>query len=80
LENAALTSTQGRLADRADASVTLARDALDAVVLGRTTIGEAVRSGEIKVAGEPGKVVELFSLFESFSSNFEIVEPKKAVN
>jgi alkyl sulfatase BDS1-like metallo-beta-lactamase superfamily hydrolase len=80
LENAALTYTQSRLADGADASVTLVRDALDAVVLGRTTISEAVRSGQIKVVGESDKVIELFSLLDSFSSNFEIVEPKRAMH
>jgi alkyl sulfatase BDS1-like metallo-beta-lactamase superfamily hydrolase len=80
LENAALTYTQGRLADGADASVTLVRDALDAVVLGRITISEAVRSAQIKVGGESDKVVELFSLLDSFSPNFEIVEPKRAMH
>jgi hypothetical protein len=30
--------------------------------------------------GEIGKAIELFSLFDEFNPNFEIVEPKKAAN
>jgi alkyl sulfatase BDS1-like metallo-beta-lactamase superfamily hydrolase len=64
----------------ADASLTLTRDALDGIMLRRVTFPEAVRSGQIKVAGQAEKVAELFSLFDTFNPNFEIVEPKKPPN
>jgi len=32
------------------------------------------------VVGASDKVVELFSLLDSFSANFEIVEPKRAMH
>ena len=49
-------------------------------MLRRVTFPDAVRSGQIKVAGQAEKVDELFSLFDTFNPNFEIVEPKKASN
>jgi alkyl sulfatase BDS1-like metallo-beta-lactamase superfamily hydrolase len=30
------------------------------------------------ISGDPLKLAELFSLFDEFPSNFEVVEPRKA--
>jgi linear primary-alkylsulfatase len=50
------------------------------IELRRVTFPGAVQSGQIKVAGQAEKVDELFSLFDTFNPNFEIVEPKKLSN
>jgi alkyl sulfatase BDS1-like metallo-beta-lactamase superfamily hydrolase len=80
LEDSTLTYTANKQAAGADASLTLTRDTLNAIVLRRVTVSDAIQSGQIKAVGEAGKVGELFSLFETFNPNFEIVEPKKSSN
>jgi alkyl sulfatase BDS1-like metallo-beta-lactamase superfamily hydrolase len=64
----------------ADASLTLTRDTLNAIVLRRVTVSDAIQSGQIKAVGEAGKVGELFSLLDTFNPDFEVVEPKKSSN
>jgi alkyl sulfatase BDS1-like metallo-beta-lactamase superfamily hydrolase len=78
LENSALTYVVGQQAPRADATVTLARAALDAVTLQQTTFPEAVKSGLIKIDGDPRKLGELLYMLDTFNLMFEIVEPKTA--
>jgi alkyl sulfatase BDS1-like metallo-beta-lactamase superfamily hydrolase len=78
LENSALTYVTGRQAPSAHATVTLARGTLDAVTLQQTTFPDAIRAGLIKVDGDPRKVGELFSMLDTFSVMFEVVEPKTA--
>jgi alkyl sulfatase BDS1-like metallo-beta-lactamase superfamily hydrolase len=80
LQHSVLTYVAKKQDADADASLTLTRDALDGIMLRRVTFPDAVRSGQIKVAGQAEKVAELFSLFETFNPNFEIVEPKKPPN
>jgi hypothetical protein len=46
-------------------------------MLRRVTFPGAVQSGQIKVAGQAEKVDKLFSLFDTFNANFEIVGPEK---
>ncbi len=77
LENSALTHTSGKLSDRADASVTLTRAALDAITLKQRTFLGSLVTGDISVGGNPLKLRELFAMFDEFSPSFEIVEPKK---
>jgi alkyl sulfatase BDS1-like metallo-beta-lactamase superfamily hydrolase len=79
LEDATLTTTPNTHAEDADASLTLARDTLDAVAVRRTGIDEAIRTGRITVAGDAAKVADLFALMDVFDPNFEVVEPKRAV-
>jgi alkyl sulfatase BDS1-like metallo-beta-lactamase superfamily hydrolase len=76
LENAALTYTHG-FAEAAQASLTLTRATLDAIVLKQTTFADAAKSGQIAVAGDPGKLTELLGLFDDFDPMFEIVAPKR---
>jgi alkyl sulfatase BDS1-like metallo-beta-lactamase superfamily hydrolase len=80
LEDSALTHIANKQVAGADASLTLTRDTLNAIVLRRITISDAIQSGQIKVIGEAGKAGELFSLFDTFNPNFEIVEPKGGSN
>jgi alkyl sulfatase BDS1-like metallo-beta-lactamase superfamily hydrolase len=78
LENSALTHVKGRQAPAADATLTLAREALDAVSLQRTTFPDAVKAGLIKIDGDPRKFDELLSMLDTFKVMFEVVEPKPA--
>jgi alkyl sulfatase BDS1-like metallo-beta-lactamase superfamily hydrolase len=80
LEHSALTYLANKHVSGADASLMLTRDTFDELVLRRATIADAMQSGQIKVAGDPRMAVELFSLFDVFDPNFEIVEPKKSSN
>ncbi|HEY3119324.1 MAG TPA: alkyl sulfatase dimerization domain-containing protein [Vicinamibacteria bacterium] len=80
LENAALTFVKGKQAKNADATVTLSRPTLDAILLQQRTLGAASQAGEIKVEGNLAKVTELLGLMDEFDSAFEIVEPKRAKN
>lgn len=78
LENSALTHMSGKLSDKADASVTLTRAALDAITLKQRSFLGSVATGDISVGGNPLKLRELFGMLDEFSPNFEIVEPRKA--
>ncbi len=78
LENSALTHTSGKLSDKADASVTLTRAALDAITLKQRTFLGSILTGDVSVGGNPLKLRELFGLLDEFSTGFEVVEPKKA--
>jgi alkyl sulfatase BDS1-like metallo-beta-lactamase superfamily hydrolase len=80
LEHSALTYLTNKHLSGADASLMLTRDTFDEIVLRRVAIADAIQSGQIEVAGDPGMAVELFSLFDVFDPNFEIVEPKKSSN
>jgi alkyl sulfatase BDS1-like metallo-beta-lactamase superfamily hydrolase len=51
LENAVLNHTAGRHADDSDATVTLSRDTLNGIILGETSLADAIGSGEVTVSG-----------------------------
>lgn len=77
LENAALTHQKSRGTAVVDATLTLARETLDAIALRQTTFPAAVQAGLIRLEGNGQKAAELFGLIEHASSQFAIVEPKK---
>jgi alkyl sulfatase BDS1-like metallo-beta-lactamase superfamily hydrolase len=77
LEHSALTYLANKHVAGADTSLALSRDTLNEIVVRRATIADAIQSGQIKVAGDAGRAIDLFSLFDTFNPNFEIVEPKK---
>ena len=77
LENCALTYLREPRHGTADASVTLERAVLDALVLRETTLDEARRRGLVTIEGDAAKVLELFELLDDFRLMFEIVEPKR---
>jgi alkyl sulfatase BDS1-like metallo-beta-lactamase superfamily hydrolase len=78
LENSALTYVSGKRAANADATVTLARDVLEAVILQQTTFTDAIKAGRLKIEGDAAKLDELFAMLDSFKVMFPIVEPKAA--
>jgi alkyl sulfatase BDS1-like metallo-beta-lactamase superfamily hydrolase len=77
LDNSALTYVANRQAAEADATLTLRRRTLDMIITERQSIGDALGSGEVAIAGDGGKVAELFSLVDPPRRMFEIVEPKQ---
>jgi alkyl sulfatase BDS1-like metallo-beta-lactamase superfamily hydrolase len=77
LEHCALTYLADRRSDQADATVTLDRATLNRLVLRETTFADAIASGLVSVAGDPTKLIELFSLFDDFTLMFEVVEPRR---
>ena len=78
LENSALTHLAGKLAPQADAGITLTRATLDAILLKQKTLPEAIAAAEVKVEGDPGKLVELMGMLDEFALGFPIVEPRPA--
>jgi alkyl sulfatase BDS1-like metallo-beta-lactamase superfamily hydrolase len=75
LENSVLIYTRNKQHVSADVTVTLTRATVDAISLQQTTFVEAFASGAIKVDGDKGKLLELFSLFDTFDQTFNIVTP-----
>lgn len=76
VENGALTWVSGRVARDAQATITLTRPAFDALVLRTRTPADAVARGDVRIAGEPTRLAELFALFDDFDPAFPIVEPR----
>jgi len=77
LANCALTYLVDRQAERADATVTLDRAALNRLVLRQLTFANAVKTGLARVEGNAATVTELFDLFDDFTLMFEVVEPRR---
>jgi len=75
LDNCALTHRFGQRADHADATLTLTRATLNAIMLTQTTFPEAVGAKKISIDGNPAKLLELLGLFDTFTPSFAIVEP-----
>jgi alkyl sulfatase BDS1-like metallo-beta-lactamase superfamily hydrolase len=59
----------------ADATMTLAKTALDRIQLGQTTLNEAVAAGEIKIEGRKEAVGEFLGMLDTFPFWFNIVTP-----
>ena len=79
VSNAAMSTSPRRLANAPDATVTLKRTDLDAVISEKTTFDAAIAAGTIQISGDPSKVTALFSLLDTFERMFEIVEPRSKV-
>ncbi|HEV8579053.1 MAG TPA: alkyl sulfatase dimerization domain-containing protein [Thermoanaerobaculia bacterium] len=75
LGNAVLQSYAHGEAREADATLTLTREALNAVIVDSESYADAVKSGKIKVSGDAAKSTELFSLLDTFDPWFNIVTP-----
>ena len=76
LSNSALSHMAGVQAPNADATLTLARSTLDDISLQKTSFPKALLAGDIKISGNPLKVMELMGLLEDFSPGFPVVEPR----
>jgi alkyl sulfatase BDS1-like metallo-beta-lactamase superfamily hydrolase len=74
VENAALSTVRGRLAEDAHAKVTLTRAAFDAVLLGEDTT-ELFASGAFVVEGDGAKLGEFLGLLDEGDPSFAIVTP-----
>jgi alkyl sulfatase BDS1-like metallo-beta-lactamase superfamily hydrolase len=76
VENGALSTVSGRQASDADATITLTRGALDALIRGGPeAAGAEFAAGRIQISGEGEKLGELLGLFEPPDPGFEIVRP-----
>ena len=75
LENSALTHLHGKLAADADVGFVLSRATFDSVLLRRTSFPNAIKAGDIKAEGEPGKLGELIAMLDEIPAEFPIVEP-----
>ncbi|WP_312362631.1 alkyl sulfatase dimerization domain-containing protein [Ensifer sp.] len=75
LENGVLNNTKDRQAEKADATITLARAELDSIVLGETKLDQAVTDGKVKLTGDSAKLNQLVSMLDSFDFWFNIVTP-----
>jgi len=71
-------NVRGKLAAKADAGSTLTRATLNSVLVRQTTFPDAIRSGDITVDGEPGKIGELIAMLDEVPLDFPFVEPMQA--
>ncbi|WP_338749207.1 alkyl/aryl-sulfatase [Janibacter alittae] len=74
LGNGVLNHHAGRI-DSPDATITLDRSVLDAVVLGTVDLQDAVEAGDITIAGDGDKARAFFGQLDSFDFWFDIVTP-----
>ena len=75
VENGALSTVAGKLDSNAQVTITLTREAFDSLILKEGDVGELFASGAIVVAGDAGKLAELFGLLEEADPTFAIVTP-----
>jgi len=75
LRNSVLNYREGDDPGEADATLALTRESLSVLTLGRATIEDLMRSGDVRVSGDAHAVVELFGLFDKFDFWFNIVTP-----
>jgi alkyl sulfatase BDS1-like metallo-beta-lactamase superfamily hydrolase len=75
LENSALTHLSGKLAANANAGFTLTRATFDSILVKQKTFPDAIKAGDIRVEGDPGKLSELMGMLDEFTADFPIVEP-----
>jgi alkyl sulfatase BDS1-like metallo-beta-lactamase superfamily hydrolase len=67
--------SQGQQAPDADVTVTLKRAALNSIMLGETKFEDETAAGIITLDGEAAKLLELFSMFDTYKPDFPIVTP-----
>jgi alkyl sulfatase BDS1-like metallo-beta-lactamase superfamily hydrolase len=75
VENGVLNHTKDLRSRRPTATVTAARSALDAVILGQATLAEQLRSGSIAVEGDADAFTDFLGLLDEFEFWFDIVTP-----
>lgn len=75
LENSALTFSAERNAATADATLTLTRPVLDAILAQQMSLKQAMDDGKIKVAGDPRTLGALFGMLDTFRPDFELIAP-----
>ncbi|MEZ2744257.1 alkyl/aryl-sulfatase [Halopseudomonas bauzanensis] len=75
LQNATLTWLPERRAPEADASITMTRATLNAILTQQNSFPAAIKSGDIRIEGNPQVFLELLSLMDSFTPDFALIEP-----
>ncbi|WP_446940190.1 alkyl/aryl-sulfatase [Pseudomonas aeruginosa] len=75
LENSALTYSPERNAKNADATLTLERSTLDAILAQQLAPKKAIESGLIKIEGNPAAFGGLLALIDNNLPSFELVAP-----
>jgi len=74
VENSVLNYFKGKVSPKADVTVTLTRPILNEVLAGTTNFKAKVASREIKIKGNPLKLIGLMELQDKFDPNFKIVD------
>lgn len=77
LGHGALTTTFNRTSPDANATVTLTRAVLEAVVLGQRTLASAMQSSALTVSGDASQLTRLFSFLDAFDAAFPVIEPRR---
>jgi alkyl sulfatase BDS1-like metallo-beta-lactamase superfamily hydrolase len=75
LANGSLSHSLDRQDPAADATLTMARAALDDIILGTSTLPDAIAAGVVELDGDADAVRELHDLLDTFSFWFNIVTP-----
>jgi alkyl sulfatase BDS1-like metallo-beta-lactamase superfamily hydrolase len=75
VENGVLNYAKGKQSDQADATLTMSRATLDAVLLGEASLADKMAAGEAEIAGSQEKLVEFLSMLDSFEFWFNIATP-----
>ncbi|PSL02813.1 alkyl sulfatase BDS1-like metallo-beta-lactamase superfamily hydrolase [Haloactinopolyspora alba] len=73
--NGVLNYTRDTIVNAPTATISCARSAIDAVLLGRTTLADQVGSGAITVDGDRDAFTEFLGLLDEFDFWFDIVTP-----
>lgn len=75
LENSVLIYTPHKKLSNANANVdiSLNRNTFDALTLGKLSLDEGIKNGSIHIQGNKNKIIELFSLMDTFNPSFNIM-------
>ncbi|SDC08724.1 Alkyl sulfatase BDS1, metallo-beta-lactamase superfamily [Cupriavidus sp. YR651] len=77
LRNSALTYVAGAQAAQPTAAVTLTKATLDQISLKQLTLPDAMKSGAIRIDGDPRAVAALFAMMDTFDPAFNLVTPQE---
>ena len=75
LANGSLSHSYERRSEVADGEVMTTREVLNRIVANELTIEDAIKSGEVKVEPDAAPLIEIFSLMDTFSMWFPVIEP-----
>ncbi len=75
LENSVFVYTEGKVLDKADASIVTNKSVIDDVNSKKITMKDAIDKGLITITGDKGKLTELLSMMVEFELLFNIVTP-----
>lgn len=75
LSNSVLNSTQGRVLDDPDVTLTLTRQEFLAITLGGQDVTELVKAGKVKVEGDPAGLAPMMGSMVKFNPQFNLVTP-----